>query len=443
MASQQDSTSTSSSPSNGENALKIKRMYLQLEKESATEDDSRGTKQYQLMVEPGGATSRSQSRTATVQDDNGLLAPIFETFRSASTSSHKWSRKKAVGTRSGYESPMFSSYWWAHPSEASSPSGMSLDPRYKVRSKSRNGKPTKAWWHAHARWIGSGQNQESYLCRDMVGIGQEKSEDDDFDQSCKTPPSVDEPLTPDSAMATPQPSPLSNRRTYARGSIRNSMVGSMDNDGQRGRSKSQRWHGSPLTQEEDKDRNKGTMLEWRGGVLVPQTPQERLKEDAKLMCKKMQDSMMGSFDREAWDVCGGQPKVKVNVKDRPDITFMASADNKQFMRNLNRRKTAIGPQSEMEKDELMIASLAKKTGMTVLDVEEFWEVFQKYDLDGEGRINVDGPAFELLILELGQDPKTTEVIKMREDLDISVDGCADFVDFYLVFMQYLSTQRKL
>jgi len=428
-------------------------------------------------VEPGGknTSSRSQSRgTPPPDQDNSLLGPIFETARNASNRSHKWSRTKpAIGTRSesrGLTNSSFGRFWWANRSEASSPSGMSVDPAPKVRAKTPDGKPTKAWWRAHSKWIGYGphtNDQYSDISSSRAGGNDSILDEDEFDERADRECSIDE-LTP----LAPRPSiprvKDSIRRAKSRGSIRElgsrvdrrTLLGEARKTLLSSRRESEfnqskkgiKWDSSVKNSEEEiepgcgsrRSRVHSVCLEWKGGVLVPQTPQERVREDVKLMGKKMQDSMMASFDRTVWEDCGLQQKVKATVSDRPDVTFM-TMDGGGFMRNFAKNKKNVGGQDsmEMEKDELMIASLAKKTGMSVLDVEEIWEVFQKYDLDGEGRINIDGPAFELLIVELGQDPRTSEVIKMREDLDISVDGCADFVDFYLVFMSYLSTTMKL
>lgn len=494
-ASQEDSTGTTML---GEKNVKVKRMYMHLQKESAAERDNRELMKYQVMVEPGGkrANSRSQSRTPTSQKDASLLGPIFETCRSVSSRSHKSSRRKEIGTRSGLSNSAFGRFMWPNRSEQSSPAGMSgisVESGCKNRRQNRSGKPSKAWWRAHAKWLGSEQTHDEQYT-DVVGAIQDidTSNQDVNAEDRGTPTSVNSLASLDtlSGMRPASPSKItaargsvrqtrntlmttrgSVRQTNIRGSFRGQdMGGNSGNGGKYDRRtmidearrtllngqasnaerKGIRFHGSIIEEEESKPekprrtRVHSVCLEWKGGVLVPQTPQERLREDVKLMEKKMQDSMQLSFDKAVWEECGLQQKVKVTVNDRPDVSFMYELSESGVMRNMHRRRTrAVQENMEMEKDELMIASLAKKTGMSVLDVEEIWEVFQKYDIDGEGRINIDGPAFELLIIELGQDPKTSEVIKMREDLDISVDGCADFVDFYLVFMSYLSTNRKL
>eukprot|EP00746_Dinoflagellata_sp_MGD_P164446 gnl/MRDRNA2_/MRDRNA2_93074_c0_seq1.p1 gnl/MRDRNA2_/MRDRNA2_93074_c0~~gnl/MRDRNA2_/MRDRNA2_93074_c0_seq1.p1 ORF type:complete len:488 (-),score=81.93 gnl/MRDRNA2_/MRDRNA2_93074_c0_seq1:4-1467(-) len=478
--SQQDSTGTAML---GDNAIMVKRMYMHLHKESPVEGDSRETMKYQVMVEPGGkrANSRSQSRTPTSQKDANLLGPIFETCRSVSSRSHKSYRRKEIGTRSGLQNSAFGRFMWPNRSEQSSPAGMSVESSCKPRRQNRSGKPSKAWWRAHAKWLGSDQIDEDQYT-DVVGAIQDidTANQDRNADDVGSDPSVNTLESLDTLSGMPPTSPIKsmNIRGSVRQSrsVRQSTVGGFraQDSGNSGKfdrrtmidearktlekaqaagvapGKSIRFHGSIIEEEESKPekprrtRVHSVCLEWKGGVLVPQTPQERLREDVKLMEKKMQDSMQLSFDKAVWEECGLQQKVKVTVNDRPDVSFMYELSESGVMRNMHRRRTrAVQETMEMEKDELMIASLAKKTGMSVLDVEEIWEVFQKYDIDGEGRINIDGPAFELLIIELGQDPKTSEVIKMREDLDISVDGCADFVDFYLVFMSYLSTNRKL
>lgn len=471
-----------------ENMLKIKRLYVQLEKEPTSEDDGRETPKYQVLVEPGGKRAKSRSQSRASEKDNSLLGPIFETCRSASTCSPKWYCKKEVGTRSGLQTFTLGRFW-------STSIGMSLDPGCKIRRQNRSGKPSKAWWRAHARLTGAGHSEDDQYT-DVSGAAESNGDSakdgnaDDQPHHQGRPSSIDSIHTLDSSMPASQPETPTRRRdsnkvrrTFSRESNKGlggtlprnqSLGGSLQRTLSVGNGKVDRrtllgearktllkeaqapstpkknqvrFGGSILEDDESKTRRSrvhSVCLEWKGGILVPQTPQDRLREDVKLMEKKMQDSMTGSFHTSVWEECGLQQKVKVTVNDRPDVSFMYDMTNGAGLMGEMRKRNRMSQETvEMEKDELMIASLAKKTGMSVLDVEEIFEVFQKYDLDGEGRIHVDGPAFELLIKELGQDPKTSEVVKMREDLDISVDGCADFVDFYLVFMHYLSANRKL
>lgn len=195
----------------------------------------------------------------------------------------------------------------------------------------------------------------------------------------------------------------------------------------------------------------------RGGLTVVQEPSQELRTRNQIqgIGQLMLKSMMTSYDREVWNACDVAHPDQQREQERLAIEAakaLAAAKAAEKIRGLarfgftNEQRTQTIPyradqeeDSEVLREEKVIAWLAKESGWSVLDVEEVRDVFLRHATDGA--INLHGRAFRALLQELYTVSSEDEVRSFIRDIRL-VKSEVRFIEFYLALAHWLQNQLK-